>query len=110
MPTTDERREVAENLRTMTMRGCRYKEEFYDLLNETVMNEWDFHSFSDVAERLADLIEPEERTCRNEFDRCFAFECSECGVTVEGGDMLGHNSSEGAFNFCPNCGAKVVGE
>lgn len=51
-----------------------------------------------------------ERTCRNEFDRCFAFECSECGVNVEGGDMLGHNSSEGAFNFCPNCGAKVVGE
>lgn len=58
-PTDEERREIAENLRTMTMRGCRYKEEFYDLLNETVMNEWDFHSFSDVAERLADLIEPE---------------------------------------------------
>lgn len=59
MPTNEERREVAENLRTMTMLGCRYKEEFYDLLNETVMNEWDFHSFSDVADRLADLIEPE---------------------------------------------------
>lgn len=60
MPTDDERREVAENLRNMCSRGCRYAEEFYELLNETVMHEWDFHSFQDVADRLADLIEPGE--------------------------------------------------
>lgn len=64
MPTDEERREVAENLRNMCFYGCRYKEEFYDLLVETVMRAWDFHEFSNVADRLADLIEPEERTCR----------------------------------------------
>ena len=63
---------------------------------------------ADKAEAIEAWNTRHERTCRNEFDRCFAFECSECGVNVEGGDMLGHNSSEGAFNFCPNCGAKVV--
>ena len=66
MPTNDERREVAENLRNMCICGCRYKEEFYDLLVETVMRAWDFHEFSDVADRLAELIEPEERTCHIE--------------------------------------------
>lgn len=60
MPTDEERREVAENLRTMTMCGCRYAEEFYELLSETVMNVGDFHSFNDVADRLADLIEPQQ--------------------------------------------------
>lgn len=60
MPTDDERREVARRLRNMCSRGCRYSEEFYELLNETVMHEWDFHSFQDVADRLADLIEPGE--------------------------------------------------
>lgn len=59
-PTDEERREVAENLRTMCCLGCRYTEQFYELLNETVMREWDFHSFQDVADRLADLIEPGE--------------------------------------------------
>ena len=59
MATDDERREVAENLRTMCAYGVRYKEQFYDLLEETVMNVEDFHEFSDVAERLADLIEPD---------------------------------------------------
>lgn len=114
MPTNDERREVAENLRTMTMRGCRYKEEFYDLLNETVMNEWDFHSFSDVAERLADLIEPEpERTCLvlcvkhgPVFD-VLRFSC--CGY-----EWAENRTDKGATepdpNYCPNCGAKAVGE
>lgn len=37
---------------------------FYDLPVETVMRAWDFREFSDAADRLADLIEPEpERTC-----------------------------------------------
>lgn len=121
--TNDERREVAENLRTMTMRGCRYKEEFYDLLNETVMNEWDFHSFSDVAERLADLIEPEERTCRNVSKSTYSdeFNCSECGLSLDLiGSECGCGSTMAFFkgrkmvrelkepNYCPNCGAKVV--
>lgn len=56
--TNEERREVAENLRSMVDYDCRYSEQFYELLTETVMNDWDFHSFPDTAERLADLIDP----------------------------------------------------
>lgn len=48
--------------------------------------------------------------CRNVMNEAYAFECSECGCTVAGGDELGHDSSEGEFRFCPNCGAKVVAE
>lgn len=61
-PTDEERREAAENLRTMCVCGCRYAEQFYELLNETVMDAWDFHDFPDVAYRLADLIEPAPAT------------------------------------------------
>jgi len=97
MPSLDERREVAENLRTMTMRGCRYKEEFYDLLNETVMNEWDFHSFSNVAERLADLIEPEPICIANII---FTAEQQE--------ELFQRVMEEFRVNGCPNCGYKVM--
>lgn len=62
-PTDEERREVAEKLRNMCTYGCRYAEQFCELLKEKVMDSWDFHEFGDVAERLADLIEPAQ-TCR----------------------------------------------
>ena len=65
-PTDEERREVAARLRNMCCCGCRYAEQFYELLKEKVMNSWDFHEYRDVAERLADLIEPGERTCCDE--------------------------------------------
>lgn len=58
------------------------------------------------GERLADLIAPEERTCRNvggESDTNFEyydFGCSECGYAA---DVVN-------TNFCPNCGAKVVAD
>lgn len=106
-PTDDERREVAENLRNMCTYGCSYKEQFYDLLDETVMNDWDFHEFRDVADRLADLIEPEpERTCHNDLKESDHrgvwpiphFKCSSCGEMFSTCD----------FDYCPNCGAKVV--
>lgn len=98
MPTDEERREVAENLRNMCICGCRYKEEFYDLLVETVMRAWDFHEFSDVADRLADLMEPEERTCRmvdNGVELC----CSECD---------GRHSYDDEPDYCNRCGARVM--
>ena len=51
-----------------------------------------------------------ERTCTNELDVWHRFECSACGCEVEGGDEMGHRCSTGAFNYCPNCGARVVEE
>ena len=101
MPTDDERREVAENLRTMCSCGCRYAEQFYELLNDTVMNACDFHLYDDaIANRLADLIEPEERTCHmvdNGVELC----CSECD---------GRHLYDDEPDYCMQCGAKVVDE
>ena len=42
-----------------------------------------------------------ERTCRNT-QSDFDFMCSECGKCVDNGRVLG-------INYCPNCGAKVIG-
>ena len=100
-PTDDERREVAENLRNMCGCGCRDAEEFYELLNDTVMRAWDFHDFHDVANRLADLIEPEERTCTVEHWGGGTFYLS-CGHAAPG--------YPGSVLFCPSCGAKVVSD
>ncbi len=99
MPTNDQRREVAENLRNMCARGCRYKEQFYELLEETVMDSWDFHEFQDVADRLAELIEPvPERTCHYVGDD-ISGGCSECRGWLDP-----------ACSYYPNCGARVVEE
>lgn len=139
MPTNEERQEIAENLRIMTSYGCKYAEQFYDLLKETVMDSWDFHEFGDVADRLADLIEPEpvcianvtitaeqieeikadvlkeleqpERTCKVEQD----YDMMEDGIPD---CRIWRCSCGEAFPywrgckpiFCPNCGAKAVEE
>lgn len=115
-PTNEERREVAERLRNMTCRDCRYAEQFYELLKETVMNVWDFHEFDDVADRLADLIEPEpERTCRIEYVYAEGSAwphaaCSECGGSLSYYDTVNEYGEESMdpCPYCPNCGAKVV--
>lgn len=58
--TDDERHEVAENLRNLTIgRYIRYKEQFFDELAEVVLDSWDYHDFNDVLEKLADLIDPD---------------------------------------------------
>lgn len=52
-----------------------------------------------------------ERTCRNVYDEtkmlaCSnGFECSNCGEKVE--DCEGYHV-KGIWNYCPNCGSKVV--
>ena len=105
MPTNKERREIAEYLRNMCIYGCSYKEEFYDLLVDNVMDELYDPEFSDVADRLAELIEPEERTCRviMKWDGLDGRDpvCSECGTYFD--DKKWHEQQ-----FCPNCGARVV--
>ena len=58
--TSDERREVAENLRNLTIgRSIQYKEQFFDELAETVVGFEDFHDFNVVLDKLADLIDPD---------------------------------------------------
>lgn len=60
MITDEERREVAENLRCLTIdHRIRYKEQFFDELAETVVGFEDFHDFDVVIEKLADLIDPD---------------------------------------------------
>lgn len=99
MPSNDERREIAENLRNLTVREwCRYAEQFYELLKETIMEDWDFHDFGDVAERLADLIEPEERTCH----------VINSNSTGDGKCDACEGKASIWDDYCKRCGAKVV--
>lgn len=56
----EKRREVAENLRNLTIgRFIQYKEQFFDELAEVVVDFEDYHDFNVVLEKLADLIDPE---------------------------------------------------
>lgn len=114
--TEGERSEVAENLRSLTIgRSIQYKEQFFDELAEVVVGFEDYHDFYVVLEKLADLIEPEERTCRNIADETYRefgepFKCSECGADPHEGEnfFCGFSSGEHDWRFCPNCGARVV--
>ena len=77
MPTNDERREVAVKLRDMACRTNPSWPALMDLLK--------CPGRAVAVQYLADLIEPEERTCRNianKTDREFGnpFICSECGA------------------------------
>lgn len=47
-----------------------------------------------------------ERTCRNVDDGFPFFKCSECGCNAV---VEYESSGDGLPNYCPNCGAKVVG-
>lgn len=66
-------------------------------------------SESEFLNRLADLIEPEERTCRMTVlenargnpKHFLMYVCSECHGAVV------HDRYDPIY-FCPNCGAKVV--
>lgn len=103
MPTNDERREVAARLRELAQESARCGDDGVGeracrvLLGPRV-------DLVDVVDahfplaRLADLIEPEERTCYVEHidDDSFHLSC--------GHEAAGHVSP----SFCPNCGAKVV--
>lgn len=58
--SNEERREVAENLRNLTIgHFIQYKEQFFDELAEVVVDFEDYHDFNVVLEKLADLIDPE---------------------------------------------------
>lgn len=114
MPTNEERREVAANIRR-----TNFKEGF-ETVQETEGLEpaaairfvaWPnlvsalnigkpIVSMHEVTERLACLIEPEERTCKYIWDEHdHVWKCSECG---------GLEPCSDSVNYCCDCGAKVV--
>ena len=110
MPTNDERRKIAAELREN-----RDPLTPYNLVDYIFDDPWNHDSGEEVAARLADLIEPEERTCRNiakKTDREFGnpFICSECGADPHDAESYycGFSSGEYDWRFCPNCGARVV--
>ena len=128
----EERREVAAKLRALEpwahfeVGEPITREEFEEALGlEYVIGD----SYDAVGiRRLADLIE--RPTCKNVSDfgnhtvtqgdyfKCevFDFVCDRCGVHLIGDEMcnsplleckLGHHAP---LHYCPNCGAKVVGD
>ena len=110
MPTNEERREVAEIMRD----GARFSVSSCAVASrlgfECEVFETCAECESMLADRLADLIEPEERTACNERSclkikkkdpTCkgnWNFHCSRCNCYLRGTD-----------SYCPNCGARVVG-
>lgn len=99
MPTNDERREIAARLRRLSGHREVDKEFVHEALGLYMGECVDGYDPVSVSE-LADLIEPEERTCRmidNGVELC----CSECD---------GRHAYDDEPNYCMRCGAKVVGQ
>ena len=101
MPTNEERREAAAWIRNgahdIDING-------YIKLAINVVDRGDGETWGQLALKLADLIEPEpERTCKNESKETeIIFSCSQCLA-----DFI-NEPLDGAWNYCPNCGAKVI--
>lgn len=128
MITDDERREMAKKLRELDLVEF-YGDEFYgsgeaeDVLGLTTVDGYWYKA--DGVSRLADLIEPEERTCYaittvkplNQVHELYVESCSSCGYCFGGkrrrrlppyyDEMVPSRTVE-LPNYCPSCGAKVV--
>lgn len=106
MPTNRERREVAARLRRLSGHREVDKEFVHEALGLYMGECVDGYDPVSVSE-LADLIEPEERTCRN-LGAYGGFECSICGFKER--QLSEMECEPHDWFFCPNCGAKVVEE
>lgn len=120
MPTDTERREVARRLwevQSNVIPGTKTEENPITGRIIGVACWYDLPDFQGLLGRLADLIEPEERTCRNiatEKDKEWGspFICSVCGADPHDAEsyFCGFSRREHDWSFCPNCGARVVEE
>ena len=109
MPTNNRRRTIACLLRHINMTNDPNWSSVIACLGAT--------SREKAVLALADLIEPEERTCRNIADETYKefgepFKCSECGADPHDGEnfFCGFSSGEHDWRFCPNCGARVIAD
>ena len=117
MPTNDERREVAARLREWADSGLYATKDALALVGAMVtVTNTDVMSgtVEDIMRYLADLIEPEERTCRIDTEESPFLNiqrwhtCGNCGTGfscwqyTEDGDEF-----EVEPTCCPNCGARV---
>lgn len=108
--TSDERCEVAKELRELAATGCiRYAEEFYEELREIVAFNRD-GSFDGVADSLADLIDcPTCKTIiRRELHTAFGKPITGLNAYILscGHQAIGFEKPE----HCPKCGAVIVDE
>ena len=97
MPTNDERREVAAKLWDMAARTNPLLPALVEALGTP--------GCAAAVMHLADLIEPEERTCRD--DGIGVFRCTRCGAFAKR-DAVMDCTGQIPLRYCPNCGAKVV--
>lgn len=125
MPTNDERREVAARLRELPIDMYEVEERWeaeglgtdchdqtdYFLIHNVLfgclpaehMHPCDYE---DLHARLADLIEPEERTCRMEPTGDGSVVCSACRTEYTSRWL---HEGEYVERYCSNCGARVEG-
>lgn len=121
----EKRRQVAENLRYLTIgNSIQYKEQFFDELAEVVVGCDDFSCFNAVLDKLADLIDRptcedtddcwtfNRPACEDTGDR-WTFRCSACGCELDLEDREGEPTmwlmgSAMTPRHCPNCGAAVT--
>lgn len=100
IPTSEERREAAANLRKIHLGGAN--KDLIELMLSDAIGAWHENgmSWDYITERLADLIDP---TCKIEDDNPwmseFAYVCNSCGE---------HFSTCDKPNYCPGCGARLV--
>ena len=109
MPSLEERREVAARLRDFarTVRRVGYACVLKKCTHEEECDGFGIEGcegcFNESLNRLADLIEPTERTCRMEVGQDFWVEyhciCSECGMPIDDEAV-----------YCSKCGARVKEE
>lgn len=72
--------------------------------------EWDAY---DTEEEAADAWNTRHvETChdKNGFDESLGFECTVCRTMVDSYMQTTCSDKREQFNYCPNCGAKVVSE
>lgn len=121
MPTNDERREMAAKLRGLAVVALRGSDDVVGFIEALDEGLFDFgpNLMSDIALRLAEFIEPEERTCERGiemFSHAYPNEIvcdSDCVSTYVFPLTCGHEVEllENKWpSYCPHCGARVVAD